>query len=240
MLWTIIPELKDLLGPHNSKWHLEEDDTGNSIWAHVRMVFNHCVQKSMSLSKEDKLKVRLAALLHDVGKPGSRQPKGDGSDRYLGHDKLGADMTKKILTQMRWKGNIVADVSELVGLHMNVHEITKIKKDHKARILLGNKLIELALILGWSDEAATINAPELKGNTPDLMDAAKQWREKFPVMTPDPIITGEDLKKAGVKPGPWFKPALDQAYKNQLDGEERKESLLKMALGVVKREQNKS
>jgi poly(A) polymerase len=52
---------------------------------------------------------------------------------------------------------------------------------------------------------------------------------------PTPLITGDDLTDAGMRPGPKFKVALDQTYDAQLEGRitTRKEAL-EMAIGIAK------
>src|SRR5690606_9745863 len=64
------------------------------------------------------LAVRLAALLHDVGKPvtAARGPLGRPS--FLGHDKAGAELARAALTRLRFGGATVRRVAELVRRHM--------------------------------------------------------------------------------------------------------------------------
>ena len=231
ILWDIIPELVDLLQAHDSPWHLEFDDTGNSIWAHVNSVFAHACDLTKDEDCDRKLKIRLAALLHDIGKPSCRGPK-DGHSNFHGHDHVGAKMAREVLVRMKFTNDVRDTVTELVRMHMMHHDIQKVKKVHKARKLLGRRDIDDILLLGEADTRATINGPGLEKQD-RTMEAVVEWRKRFPVMLPDPIVTGDDLILEGAKPGPDFKVALERAFDQQLNGVIDKRRLVKFALGEL-------
>lgn len=62
--------------------------------------------------------VRLAALLHDIGKPKARRLGEDGRARFYGHDVLSERMTRSILKRLRFSNKTIEDVSVLVRNHM--------------------------------------------------------------------------------------------------------------------------
>lgn len=66
------------------------------------------------------LTVRLAALLHDVGKPATREFRGGGVT-FHHHEVVGARMAKDRLKELRYPKQVVDDVSDLVFLHMRPH-----------------------------------------------------------------------------------------------------------------------
>ncbi len=74
--------------------------------------------------------LRLAALLHDIGKPKTRAYV-EGGVTFHHHDVVGARMAKARLTALRYPNDVVADVTELVALHLRFHTYS----------------------LGWSDSA---------------------------------------------------------------------------------------
>jgi putative nucleotidyltransferase with HDIG domain len=232
ILFDIIPELDALRQPHNSPWHREQTDSfGNSIFSHVLLVVKEACIRTANLSDSDKLIVRLAAIMHDIGKAACRVNKGD-HDSFMNHDIVGAKMTAEILPRMRFENDVVEAVTRLVRSHMNAHDIAKMKRVAKVRKLLGRPDIDNLLRLCQSDEAATLNTISDKGAT---MRAVKRWREAFPTMLPSPIVSGNDLIAAGAKPGPKFKDALDRAYEIQLSNEgAKRDSLLKFALNELK------
>ncbi len=64
---------------------------------------------------------RLAALLHDVGKPATRRFEPGGKVSFHHHDVVGAKLVRKRLTALRFSGDVVKAVSDLVGLHLRFH-----------------------------------------------------------------------------------------------------------------------
>src|SRR6202042_185670 len=67
------------------------------------------------------LVLRLAALLHDIGKPGTRSRLPGGRVAFHHHEVVGAKMARKRLADLRYGKDIVADVSRLVELHLRFH-----------------------------------------------------------------------------------------------------------------------
>jgi poly(A) polymerase len=67
------------------------------------------------------LVVRLAALLHDIGKPKTRTLLPDGRVAFHLHEVVGAKMAKRRLTALRFPNDVIADVSRLVELHLRFH-----------------------------------------------------------------------------------------------------------------------
>ena len=67
------------------------------------------------------LVARLAALMHDVGKPRTRRFLSDGSVTFHHHDVVGAKLTRKRLQALRFPGGTVEAVSRLVELHLRFH-----------------------------------------------------------------------------------------------------------------------
>jgi poly(A) polymerase len=67
------------------------------------------------------LVTRLAALLHDIGKPRTRRFAGDGSVTFHHHDVVGAKMAARRMKALRFSNNDVKDVARLVELHLRFH-----------------------------------------------------------------------------------------------------------------------
>jgi poly(A) polymerase len=64
---------------------------------------------------------RLAALMHDVGKPRTRRFAGDGTVTFHHHDVVGAKLTRKRLQALRFSNDVVDQVATLVELHLRFH-----------------------------------------------------------------------------------------------------------------------
>ncbi|HSN06193.1 MAG TPA: CCA tRNA nucleotidyltransferase [Candidatus Angelobacter sp.] len=65
--------------------------------------------------------LRLAALMHDVGKPRTRRFEEDGRVSFHHHEVVGARMTRKRLEALRFSRETIDDVSRLVELHLRFH-----------------------------------------------------------------------------------------------------------------------
>ncbi len=64
---------------------------------------------------------RLAALMHDVGKPRTRRFAGDGTVTFHHHDVVGAKLTRKRLKALRFSNEVTDQVARLVELHLRFH-----------------------------------------------------------------------------------------------------------------------
>ncbi|KRV47446.1 RNA nucleotidyltransferase [Wenjunlia vitaminophila] len=67
------------------------------------------------------LTLRLAALLHDIGKPRTRRFESDGRVSFHHHEVVGAKMTRSRMTKLKYPNELVKDVSRLVELHLRFH-----------------------------------------------------------------------------------------------------------------------
>jgi poly(A) polymerase len=65
--------------------------------------------------------VRLAALLHDIGKPQTRSLLPDGRVAFHLHEVVGEKLTRRRLTALRFPNDVIRDVSRLVELHLRFH-----------------------------------------------------------------------------------------------------------------------
>lgn len=65
--------------------------------------------------------LRLAALLHDIGKPRTRRFEDDGRVSFHHHEVVGARMTRKRMQALRFSNDMTDDVSRLVELHLRFH-----------------------------------------------------------------------------------------------------------------------
>ncbi|MFZ1654782.1 MAG: HDIG domain-containing metalloprotein [Candidatus Moraniibacteriota bacterium] len=113
LLSHIIPELVEGVGVGQNLHHIY------TVWEHNLRALATC--------PSDKLSVRLAALLHDVGKPRTKRGEGYHSTFY-NHDHVGGRMTKKILERLRYPKKIVDHAAMLVDNHLfyyNVGEVTE-------------------------------------------------------------------------------------------------------------------
>jgi poly(A) polymerase len=65
--------------------------------------------------------LRFAAVMHDIGKPDTKQVHDDGTVTFHHHDVVGARMTRHRMRELRFDKQTVKDVSELVRMHLRFH-----------------------------------------------------------------------------------------------------------------------
>ena len=94
---------------------------------HHKDVYEHTltvVEQSIALEERlggPNLVARLAALMHDVGKPKTRALIPGGGVSFHHHEVVGSRMTKERLRKLRFDHDVVEDVSQLVFLHLRFH-----------------------------------------------------------------------------------------------------------------------
>jgi len=114
--------LCDQFLPEIPKLRLEIDEHH-----HHKDVYEHTltvVEQSMALENRlggANLVIRLAALLHDIGKPKTRALIDGGGVSFHHHEVVGARMTKERLRKLRFDHDLIEDVSKLVFLHLRFY-----------------------------------------------------------------------------------------------------------------------
>jgi poly(A) polymerase len=108
----VLPELPAL------RLESDEHHRHKDVYEHSLTV----VEQAIDLEKEGPdLVLRLAALLHDIGKPATRRFEQDGRVSFHHHEMVGAKLTKKRMTALKYSNDMVRDVSRLVELHLRFH-----------------------------------------------------------------------------------------------------------------------
>ena len=110
----VLPELPAL------RMEIDEHAQHKDVYVHTLTVLNNVRALEARLGGPDFV-TRLAALLHDVGKPLTRRNPRPGAVTFHHHEVVGAAMTRKRLTALRYPKVIVEDVSTLVELHLRFH-----------------------------------------------------------------------------------------------------------------------
>lgn len=152
-----------------------------------------------------RLRLRLAALLHDVGKPATRGY-GPQGVMFHYHDVVGARMARQRLRALRYPNDIVEDVSKLVELHLRFHTYRMGWTDSAVRRYVrdAGPLLEDLNELTRSD-CTTRNAKkaaELGLRMDQLEDRIAELREQEELAKLRPALDGEQVMRIlGVPPG---------------------------------------
>jgi poly(A) polymerase len=116
-------EAADEVLPEVSRLRMEADEhhRHKDVYQHSLTVLRQAIELEPRYGLDGDLTVRLAALLHDIGKPRTRSLLPDGRVAFHLHEMVGAKMTKRRLTALRFPNDVVRDVSRLVELHLRFH-----------------------------------------------------------------------------------------------------------------------
>jgi len=169
----------------------------------------------------NELKVRLAALFHDVGKPKTRSIGGKGVS-FHHHEVVGARMTRDRMRALKFSNEMVRDVTQLVYLHLRFHTYQMGWTDAAVRRFVrdaGSQLDELiALTRADCTTRNKKKAEALDRRIDELEDriAALQAAEELSAIRPD--LDGQQvMAHLGLAPGPEVGRALAHLLELRLD-----------------------
>ena len=180
--------------------------------------------------------VRLAALFHDIGKPRTRGYLEGKGTTFHHHDAVGARMTKKRMTALRYSNDDVAAVTALVALHLRFHTYRLGWSDSAVRRYVrdaGDLLHELNVLTRC--DCTTRNerkATQLSKRMDDLEDRIDALNEAEELASIRPELDGKQVMDLlGVAPGRDVGEALQFLLEVRLDegvlGEEEIEHRLR-------------
>ena len=110
----ILPELPKL------KLEIDEHHHHKDVYEHTLKVLEQAISLEDRLGGPN-LVIRLAALLHDIGKPKTRELIPGGGVSFHHHEVVGSRMAKERLKALRFSNDEISDVSQLVFLHLRFH-----------------------------------------------------------------------------------------------------------------------
>lgn len=116
-IFTIIPELRS------------EDGFKQKHPHHIYDVWEHTL-KALKNSEED-LEVRLALLLHDIGKPHSYIEGEDGVRHFPGHAEKSEEISRKVLTRLEYNEEEVNRICFLIANHDTIIDVNNVNLENK-------------------------------------------------------------------------------------------------------------
>ena len=111
----VLPEVPRL------RMEADEHHRHKDVYKHSLTVLRQAIELEPRYGLEGDLVVRLAALLHDIGKPRTRSLLPDGRVAFHLHEVVGAKMATRRLKALRFSNEVIRDVSRLVELHLRFH-----------------------------------------------------------------------------------------------------------------------
>ena len=199
LLQAILPDVSAMKGVEQPpQFHPEGD-----VFTHTVLALGYLRNPSHALA--------LATLLHDVGKP----PTMTRSDRirFNGHDEVGAQMAEEICRRLRWSSEQVDRVVSLVRNHLRIKDLPKMRQAKAARFLLQPDAADHL-------ELHRVDCLASHGDLSVWEWAVKAQQELAVTKPLQPrLLSGDDLIRLGLPPGPKFKEILEYVEDAQLEGQ---------------------
>ncbi|TYP86435.1 CCA tRNA nucleotidyltransferase [Blastococcus xanthinilyticus] len=114
---VVLPELSAL------RMEIDEHHQHKDVYSHSLTVLDQAIALELADDDHDSpdLVLRLAALLHDIGKPATRRHEPGGRVSFHHHEVVGAKLVRKRLTALRYPKDVIEAVSRLTFLHLRFH-----------------------------------------------------------------------------------------------------------------------
>ena len=237
--------LADIFLPEIPKLKLEIDEHHHhkDVYEHSLTVLEQAIALEARLGGAN-LTLRLAALLHDIGKPKTKALIAGGGVSFHHHEVVGAKMTKERLRTLRFDNHIVKDVGQLVFLHLRFHGYGSGEwTDSAVRRYVrdaGELLDHLHLLTRADCTTRNQKKAQLLANTYDQLEQRiKELMQQEELNKIRPDLTGEQIMQIlNIKPSPTVGKAYDFLLELRLENGPIGEDKAKEALLTWWKEQN--
>lgn len=209
LLADILPEVAAMKGVEQPpEFHPEGD-----VWTHTLIMLDGLRNPSPTLA--------LGVLLHDVGKPGTFRVA--DRIRFDGHVELGERIARDLLTRLRFSNADIDQVIALIANHMRFSHVKEMRDSKLKRMLRMDRFEEHL-------ELHRLDCSSSHGHLDNYEFAKAKFEESPPeVLRPPRLLSGDDLKAAGYRPGPAFSQMLEAVEDAQLEGKiQSKEEALEL------------
>ncbi len=174
------------------------------LWDHTMLVLS-------LLPPEPSFPLAMAAFLHDVGKPVTRMYL-NGRYTFHNHEQEGAAIAEATARRLKLSNAERDRLTWLVRYHQYLGEAKRLRESKLKRMLAEPGIDEL-LVLHRADALAS---------TGDIgqVEYCEHYLKNEPTgpLNPPPLLTGHDLVRHGLRPGPRFAVLLEQVREGQLEG----------------------
>jgi poly(A) polymerase len=206
---VVLPELPAL------RMAADEHGQHKDVYAHTLQV----LEQAIDLEDEPDLTLRWAALLHDVGKPATREIGPNGRVSFHHHEVVGARMARRRLKELRYGKQLIEDVGQLVFLHLRFYgyrdgewtdaAVRRYVVDAGPLLPKLHKLVRSDCTTRNKRKAAALAAAydELERRIAELKE-----REELAAIRPD-LDGNEIMRLLGIPPG----PLVGEAYRHLLE-----------------------
>ncbi len=221
VMGAIIPQLKPCIGFDQNNYH------------HIYDVYTHTAHAVQSCPEN--VTVRLAALLHDIGKPHTYSER-DGVGHFYGHPQMSVELAREALNALKADNETKDTVLLLIKYHDLVIEVNE-KSVRRMLGKIGKERMYMLLDLKAADNLA--QAPEYRTRLKQyeqiraIMDEALAKDDCFSLKKL--AVNGEDLMALGVPKGKEIGRVLGELLNCVIDGDiqNEKEVLIKKARELI-------
>ena len=207
-----LPEIPKL------KLEIDEHHHHKDVYEHTLTVLEQAIALEDRLAGPN-LTLRLAALMHDIGKPKTKELIPGGGVSFHHHEVVGSRMTKERLRTLRFDNHVVKDVAQLVFLHLRFHGYGSGEwTDSAVRRYVRDAedlLIHLHLLTRADCTTRNKKKADLLARTYDQLEdriVALMAQEELNKIRPD-LDGVEIMKILDIKPS----PVVGQAYNHLLE-----------------------
>lgn len=200
---------------------------------HRYNVGEHTIQGLLQAPPEKIL--RLAVLLHDIGKPDTRTTDENGIDHFKGHAAVSEEKARAILKRLRFDNDTIFYVTKLVYYHdYGNHQEPDMRMVRRAVYKIGEDIFPLLLAVKRADilSQSTFLREQKLANLQKWQQLYQEIMEKHQCVSLKTLaVTGSDLISIGMKPGKELGEILQWLLDQVLENPEcnKKEWLLSQA-----------
>lgn len=194
----------------------QNDYHSGTVWEHTMQVLGNVAEKT------DRLVLRLAALLHDIGKTVTREEVDGGGVHFIKHELLGKEMVKDIMTRLKFPNADIEEVAFLTLHHMDCKPWgakAEHMKDKRLRRLqhtcrTEQRFRDLTTLM-HADNMAHAEGHCMPGQVPAILRRTEEMLENGTAMFGfKPWMSGNEVMQTkGLKPGKEVKECLDYLLK---------------------------
>lgn len=203
LLREALPEVARMKGVEQPpQFHPEGD-----VWTHTLLM----IEKLQAGAPRT---LAWGVLLHDVGKPPTFRPPASPSDRirFDDHVAVGVRIAEDICRRLRFSNEDTEQIASLVANHMRFKDVPNMKDSTRkrfARLPQFEQHLELHRLDCLSSHGSLSS-----------YDFVQRFLAETPPeeVRPERLLSGEDLKNLGFRPGPMFKEILSAVEDAQLEG----------------------
>ncbi|HEX6454049.1 MAG TPA: CCA tRNA nucleotidyltransferase [Trebonia sp.] len=214
---VVLPELPAL------RMEVDEHHRHKDVYQHSMTVLQQAMDLEKRYGLEGDLVLRLAAVLHDIGKPKTRSLLPGGKVAFHHHEVVGAKMARKRLSELKFPKDVIADVSRLIELHLRFHgygdgEWTDSAVRRYVRDA-GNLLTRLHVLTRADCTTRNARKAARLAASYDALEARIAFlREQEELDAIRPELSGDDIMAIlGLKPGPLVGKAWNYLLELRLE-----------------------